>query len=358
MGTPLSIEMMAKYPFTSAAKNYISSLRLSIEALGDPSYEVVRERAKERILEAIERAGRSYEIKDARILMHPDLDVELLSFPLSLFVISCLEDDFARRRFALAEAIRAEVLLKEERLEIIETLAKEEFRINFKPASKILGREYSFTVHFSDYLREASRLNAKEWKLVNRYVERGYVYMTQRELARFLRNAVERYVLDRLKEVGKVRPPDYMLPLVNELKERLLSRKYRMEGSIAGASPESWPPCMKVIHSSLLKGEGTSHFANFALASFLINIGMDVDGIVAIYANRSDFDERLARYQVEHIAGMRGSRTKYTTPSCSTMQTNGLCIENGRLCGGVKNPLSYVKRKVMKGKNKKEEGAT
>ncbi|MEM2374538.1 MAG: DNA primase regulatory subunit PriL, partial [Thermoproteota archaeon] len=73
-----------------------------------------------------------------------------------------------------------------------------------------------------------------------------------------------------------------------------------------------------------------------------------VESVISMYAQRSDFDERLARYQAEHIAGMKGSRTKYTTPSCTTMRTHGLCIEDGRLCPGIKNPLQYYKRAARK----------
>ena len=66
--------------------------------------------------------------------------------------------------------------------------------------------------------------------------------------------------------------------------------------------------------------------------------------MVEMYSQRGDFDPRIARYQVEHIAGLKGSRTRYSVPRCSTMQTHGLCIENGRLCGGVRSPMEYYRR--------------
>ncbi|MEM0204443.1 MAG: DNA primase large subunit PriL [Nitrososphaerota archaeon] len=344
MSILLSLEMIAKYPFTKAAKDYVSSLRIDIESLGSPEFARVYERAKFRVEEALERGGRSYGVGDARTIMDKDLEVELLSFPLALFMVAALDEDFASRRFGLAEAIRAEVLISRERLEVVEVLAKEELGFNLKRVRKKLDKDYELAIHFTDYLREASRFNANEWKLVNRCLENGYVYITQRELARLMRSSIERYIVARVKAIGSVRPPDYMRDFIKEQKDKLLARKYKIESLASGISPNSWPPCMKVLHKNLIKGEALSHFANFALASFLINIGMNVEDIVSIYANRSDFDEKIARYQIEHIAGMRGSRTKYTSPSCSTMQTHGLCIEQGRLCGGIKNPLSYVRR--------------
>ncbi|MEM1570427.1 MAG: hypothetical protein QXG56_06890, partial [Candidatus Bathyarchaeia archaeon] len=54
------------------------------------------------------------------------------------------------------------------------------------------------------------------------------------------------------------------------------------------------------------------------------------------------------RYQVEHIAGLRGSRTKYTPPKCETLKTHGLCVEGGRFCRGVKHPLSYYRRAIRR----------
>ncbi|MCS7136238.1 MAG: DNA primase large subunit PriL [Nitrososphaerota archaeon] len=344
MSILLSLEMIAKYPFTKAAKDYVSSLRIDIESLGSPEFARVYERAKFRVKEALERGGRSYEVGDAKAIMDKDLEVELLSFPLALFMVAVLDDDFASRRFGLAEAIRAEVLISKERLDVVEALATEELNFNLKRVRKKLDKDYELAIHFMDYLREASRFNANEWKLVNRYLENGYVYITQKELARLMRSSIERYIIMRIKAIGNVRPPDYMLEFIKEQKDKILARKYKIESLASGISPNSWPPCMKVLHQNLIKGESLSHFANFALASFLINIGMSVDDILNIYANRSDFNEKIARYQIEHIAGMKGSRTKYTTPSCSTMQTHGLCIEQGRLCGGIKNPLSYVKR--------------
>jgi DNA primase large subunit len=87
-----------------------------------------------------------------------------------------------------------------------------------------------------------------------------------------------------------------------------------------------------------------SHKELFTIAAFLVNRGYTTEQILAMLAERPDFNEKIARYQVEHIAGERGSRTKYKPPSCQTMRSLGLCIEGGRLCPKwIKNPLEYRK---------------
>ena len=84
----------------------------------------------------------------------------------------------------------------------------------------------------------------------------------------------------------------------------------------------------------------------FALTSFLIHAGMEIDDIVKLFVSVTDFDEAFTRYQIEHIAGLRGGRTRYTPPTCSTLRTHGVCIKPDRLCQYVKHPLSYYRIKV------------
>ncbi|MEM4411124.1 MAG: hypothetical protein QXT61_05410, partial [Candidatus Caldarchaeum sp.] len=99
------------------------------------------------------------------------------------------------------------------------------------------------------------------------------------------------------------------------------------------------PPCIESIKARLADA---SHTENFAYAAFLINRGYSVEEVVREFSVRSDFREDIARYQVEHIAGLRGSRVKYRPPSCQTMKTLGLCVKDGQLCPkNIRNPLDY-----------------
>jgi DNA primase large subunit len=88
-----------------------------------------------------------------------------------------------------------------------------------------------------------------------------------------------------------------------------------------------------------------SHKELFSFTAFLVNRGYAVEQILSMLAERPDFNEKIARYQVEHIAGLRGSRTKYRPPSCQTMKSLGLCVEDGKYCPRwIQNPLQYQKK--------------
>ncbi len=111
-------------------------------------------------------------------------------------------------------------------------------------------------------------------------------------------------------------------------------------------TPEAMPPCVRHLIDNLAEGKNVQHMGRFTLASFLVNIGAGEEEIVKTFKPASDFSERMTRYQVEHIAGKRGGRTKYTCPMCTTLKTHGVCYKPDKICETIRNPLSYYKQKA------------
>jgi DNA primase large subunit len=109
---------------------------------------------------------------------------------------------------------------------------------------------------------------------------------------------------------------------------------------------EAFPSCIKGVYDSVSTGRPASHLGRFALTSFLLSVGMSAEDVFKFFRSVSDFNERMTRYQVEHIAGSRGSGTKYTPPNCSTLRTHGICVSPEPECRGAVNPLVCYKRKL------------
>jgi DNA primase large subunit len=354
------LSMMAKYPFLPEAREELAKYGITLESFSDPAYRRVVERAKRRILDAIEYGD---DVNPSSI--SDDDFVELASFPLSVAMIAAIGDKRLARRFALATSSLVIKLLESEnpewRDEMVLRIARDFFGMDVRRDSRIVsGIAYDYSLGLKDYLRGALAFNKPEWKLVNRVVERGRVLVTAHELIRLLKDRVMEHILSLVEKAGKVGAlPSPVEEAIREIKERMPAA-IQLELTTVKSGPETWPPCMRTIADRLMAGENISHFANFAFAAFLSNIGFEPHEIIRFYANRPDFKERIAKYQVEHIAGLRGSRTKYMTPSCSTMKTNGLCIKDGALCGGIRNPLAYYRRATKKirkiDKNKAEVG--
>jgi DNA primase large subunit len=92
-----------------------------------------------------------------------------------------VDDDWLRRRWALAEAARVERLLHEENDEVLLHVIND-LGLQVKTA------DGKWIMHFSQYLHLARRLAVESrWKLVNRLVDKGLVTLTRPEVIRLVR---------------------------------------------------------------------------------------------------------------------------------------------------------------------------
>jgi DNA primase large subunit len=79
----------------------------------------------------------------------------------------------------------------------------------------------------------------------------------------------------------------------------------------------------------------------------MLAIGKPIDEIVSLFESAPDFNQKITRYQVEHLAGLKGSRTKYSVPSCEKLLIENLCFATEQ-CAGIINPMQFGRRQVRK----------
>ncbi|MEM2567617.1 MAG: DNA primase large subunit PriL, partial [Candidatus Bathyarchaeia archaeon] len=277
---------------------------------------------------------------------HQNEEIEILSFPTAIMLAAATENSFIKRRYALAEAKQAYNHLKFEPKEKILAVAKNfQWKIEAANTEETVA-PLDFKLHFTDYLRNTTNLRDKKWKLVNRTLAHGYVYLTKTETARLLSEEVRRHIEKRLEgEMPKL--PQKIAEIVEKLKNLTLEKvsKTEIEGIPKTVKKEAFPPCVIALYDAAQKGRHLSHIARFTLTAFLINVGTPTENIIDLFRSTSDFNERLTRYQVEHIAGERGSRTRYKPPKCATLKTHGVCINPDEICKNISHPLIYYKKK-------------
>ncbi|MDW8040187.1 MAG: DNA primase large subunit PriL [Nitrososphaerota archaeon] len=332
---------LAKYPFLKEAAEYVKTLDLKIEDLASPEFSQILDRAKERVEEAILYATVTRRLRNE--------EIEILSFPTAIMLVAATENPFIKRRYALAEAKQAYNDLKLEPKEKILKIAKNfQWKIETANSEEVVA-PYEFKLHFTDYLKNTATLRDKKWKLVNRPLVSGNVYLTKTETARLLSEEVRRHIEKRL-EIGELpKLPQKIKDTAEALKTLTLEKvsKTEIEGIPKTVRKEAFPPCISALYEAAQKGRHLSHIARFTLTTFLVNIGIPTEKIVDLFRATSDFNERLTRYQVEHIAGERGSRTRYKPPKCQTLKTHGVCISSNKFCKEkVYHPLVYYQRKV------------
>jgi DNA primase large subunit len=211
-----------------------------------------------------------------------------------------------------------------------------------------VGIPYEFMLHFADYLRNTTHLRDKKWKLVNRLLSNGNVYLNRNETARLLSEEVRRQIEKRLEVKELPKFPPKIIETAETIKRLSTEKigKAEMEGFPKIVTQTAFPPCITTLYQSITSGRHLSHIGRFAITSFLVSIGMPPEKVIDLFKSFSDYSERLTRYQVEHIAGERGSRTQYIPPKCDTLKTHGVCTNPDELCQRIQHPLAYYRRKL------------
>jgi DNA primase large subunit len=328
----------AKYPFLKEATKYLKIPNLKIEDLADPEFEEILKRAEERVKEAIEKGKVNRKLEKTQN--------EISSYPIAIILVMATENNFIQKRYALAEAKQTFEDLKNESTEKILHFAKNfgwQLRINTNATIP-----YEFELRFTEYLRNTTHLRDEKWKLVNRLLTNGNVHLTKNETARLLSEEVQKYIEKKLEAKELPRFPPRIIEIAEKIKKLSAEKigRTELEDFPKTVLMTSFPPCINTLYEAISKGRHLSHVGRFTLTSFLVNIGMPSEKVIELFKNFSDYNDRMTRYQVEHIAGERGSRTRYTPPKCGTLQTHGVCINPDELCRRIHNPLSYYRRKL------------
>jgi DNA primase large subunit len=341
----------ATYPFLKITSEYMKdpmkNPSLDIEELTSPELKPILLRAQERLEKAIQFVFVGERSND---------DWEIPSFPIAIMLALATKHSFIKRRYALAEAKQAYHGFPDKSGQIKSGFINE-------PSDKLIaiardfdwdivrnrdsGIPFDFSINLADYLRNITHLRDENWKLVNRIVIKGRVYLNQQDAARLLQEEVQRRIENRLeiKEVPQFPQPimDIADKLVELAKEKI--GESEMEGFPKVVSQSAFPPCIAGLYDAASRGRHMGHVERFTITSFLLTIGMSSEKVAEVFKTSSDYNARLTRYQVEHIAGSKGSGTRYTPPSCSTLQTHGVCTSTDELCRRVHHPLNYYLRK-------------
>ncbi len=232
--------------------------------------------------------------------------------------------------------------------------------IDVKRDGSILYIAKPVSIDLKQYLEIISKKLAHDPKymLVNQIVENSRVFIDKEVLIRLIEELVYRRIIEYANLINF--NPDKITLFISKYREILEKNNwFRRKPVIESGNDrtevknrlvvDKLPPCMKNILSKIESSENPSHHERFALASFLVNIGLEIDSILEIFRKTPDFNERIARYQVEHISGLRGSRRKYLPYNCDNMKSLGICPIND-YCSGGKNPLTIYRRNIRSGK--------
>jgi len=337
----LGRDEIAKYPFLAEAGQYLKDKGFTLEQFAtDPDLKIIVDKAYERIESAAE--GKIYNPKvDNSIDKDIVLPLSVFSFLISIVLLKLSGLNTLINKFSLAEARRAEKFLERDLVsnsnKTSEEFATKIFREIFSITIKKAG-DY-FVISISDYLRHAVNFHELEWKLVNRHVENGMVFLTPHESARLIRKELGVYIAARIRAANTPSMSKGFEDKVNKLSA--LTKKFAVNTVVS----TEHPPCIKHAIEALNNGENLSHSGRFMLATFLLGRGQIIDEIALLFKNAPDYDEKVTRYQIKQVAGETGSNIKYSCPSCEKIKSNDLCYATPD-CDNIINPMQFGKKRL------------
>lgn len=273
-------------------------------------------------------------------------EVEATAARLAVYIVASTANIYVLRRFADSQSKVFTYRLRntpgiqspECKLEIAADLGVKAALTRDVVKGSLLAVTHPIAVRWTDYVKYAPQ--DPDWAMINKPVVKGWVLLRIDDFERILEEAYETKVLKLASrdDVGYIANLLSKTDKISPLLDRLRSYRPVTVKAVSG----EMPPCMQAIMDAIRRGENTPHVARFAITTYLLKTGWDVERIVDLFRSSPDFNEKITRYQVQHIAGQIGGKKEYSVPSCETMNSWGLCPTN--LGCGVKNPIQYGRR--------------
>lgn len=338
----LGPDEIAKYPFLADAGQYLKDKGFTLEQFGtDPDLRSLIEKAFNRIEVAADGKIYKSDLIADQVSKEAALPREVFSFLLAIVLLKLSGMHTLIKRFALAEARRAEKYLERD-LANISDESKKQLAIRVIDdlfSVQVKKQDDYFVIPASDYLKHSINFHEREWKLINRHVENGQVFLTPHETVRLIRKELGTYINSKI--INAKTPP--MISGFEEPVKKLVSLSKKFTTSIVTTG--EYPPCIKHAIEILEKGENLPHSGRFMLATFLLSKGQTVQQISPLFKNAPDYNERVTLYQLNHLAGTSGSGTQYSCPSCEKLKTQNLCFAIPD-CNNIISPLQFGKKRA------------
>lgn len=308
-----------------------------------------------------------------------DHDESILVYNTILDIVKFIDDKRIANRVALAYAKTTSKTLSEEKSEVLVAIAsKLGLKVKFDTSNfpkiplvvteqrtvRVLFTTCPFSLPIQEYVMiVAPRLmHDQSYALINHVVTGGRVFLDRNTFKRLLEEHIYYSILLQIDRSEPPSNPDFIelvegvKSIINSYHEKLMDKSVFLELEPGKESPgstekivveELFPPCIKKIVDLINTGGNPSHLERFNLAAFLGYIGLDVDDIIEYFRKTPDFNEKIARYQVEHILGIRGSRKKYKPYNCENLKASNVCPISGQ-CPGGKNPIAVYKYNIRR----------
>ncbi|MFQ5832151.1 MAG: hypothetical protein ACE5H4_05595 [Candidatus Thorarchaeota archaeon] len=344
---------LLQYPFSAEARAATQKLardvRTLIQILEDPENGYVVQEAEKRVYAALMQS----EIKIPNI----DTEEAVLVYPAARLIVEKIGHPRLKEYQAEAESKAVNKHLSKEKDRNVIEMCESSFGWTIESTGSetqrsklpLMLRSFNFRIRFEDFLEVAPTFHSKKWKLINRHLESGWVPIRKSELHRLISGRFKQLILRSTMDVPTL--PMRLTEAVQRIESEMTTRiRDRKPVKITADVSTAFPPCIAQLHQDSIQGKNLSHEARFALAAFLLKIGMTEEEVMGVFKAAPDFVRNLAEYQVRHISS-KSAGEGYTPPGCKKMQGNSLCpVYLGTvfdpLCEYILHPLAFYETRL------------
>jgi DNA primase large subunit len=223
---------------------------------------------------------------------------------------------------------------------------KMDFECHFEKKAKTIGNVmYPFWVEVHNYVPIAALLKDASYQLINQNVQNGRVYLLKDNVARLLQEIIRRHIIpDRQKTGGELMELlmkiSNLSPIITKISKKMEEKKlsqiqYNTENIYENLTYALYPPCIKYILNKATNGVNLTHSERLHIAFFYANTNHTVEETIDVFRTLPDFDEKIARYNVEFSRGIGGKGKKYSVFSCAKLRSIKICKADDKDYGDI-----------------------
>ncbi len=179
-----------------------------------------------------------------------------------------------------------------------------------------------------------------DFKLQYQNLLDGNIYFEEQDFYEFLSLVLKKKLLKTItnpKELKDKGIPKEFYDCAEYIKKKIITSAVYDTKGYKITNKDKFPPCFKKLYEEITFGHKLSHVGNFHLAVFLHNMGFTKEEILDVFRKSSNFDEKIAEYQISKII-----EKNYSVANCNTLISNGLCVKDCK----VSHPLQLLKKGV------------
>jgi DNA primase large subunit len=218
------------------------------------------------------------------------LDIDIQVFLISTIILRNLNNKFLIRKFVsnygklMESHFRTDIFVRETRKEILKY-----FGIN-KDLEFVEKRQF-VKIHMIDYMDIKLDL-VKDVSL-----DKGFVYAPIKVFILAVREAIEKMLFEK---IGSMKPY-YDNQIINRIVDKLNEKYPKPQEKLTVAKGAIVPESIKELIEKAYKEHHLTHSERIKLGIYLQAQGYDMDYILDIFRQLSDWNEKITKYQLQSL---------------------------------------------------------